>query len=289
MHRAAIQRATREEVMLMSAFASIVATRTRHWRRYFVPALVGFTLLTGGAVCGPVNQNSATTPASVAPSAAAVRPTPPPPVVRTPIPGAAKGGLFADEITNLATVDASNWKTYSNTKYAFKFQYPADWQLVESDSTGRHGPHGEPAYPLHAVEVRNPLTDQGQKIPGENCTDAANDCPGPPPGYMRFAVVIEDSQCNIAGSLIASDTASVSGRQGARCVVEYPNDKSRSVAISFPLGDGNYLVVELDKGNSVPSPRQAVLETILSTFSFVEGATPEAATPQGATPQGAAP
>lgn len=204
-------------------------------------------------------------------------PTPPPVEVRTAIPGADKGGLFADGIANLATVDAANWKTYSNSKYAFKFQYPADWQLAELDSTGLHGPHGEPYYPLHSVEVRNPLAEQGQKIPGQNCTAAANDCPGPPPGYMRFAVEIWDGQCNVAGDLIASDTASLSGRQGARCVVEYPNDKSRSVAISFPLGEGNYLVVELDKGNSVAPPRQAVLETILSTFSFVEGAPPQGA------------
>lgn len=258
---------------------------SKHWRQYFIATLAGSVLLIAGAACGspqstslpatPTQPPASPTPGGVPSSAATAMPTPPPVEVRTAIPGADKGGLFGDGITDLATVDAANWKTYSNNKYAFEFQYPADWQFAESDSAGFHGPHGEPSYPLHRVEVRNPVADQGQKIPGQNCTAAANDCPGPPPGLMSFAVEIEDSQCNIAGSLIASDTASLSGRQGARCVVEYPNDKSRSVAISCPLGDGNYLVVELDTGNSVPPSRQAVLETILSTFSFVEGATPQ--------------
>jgi len=222
---------------------------------------------------------TADTPAPGAPAAYTVTPPmspiPPLPAVRTPIPGAAEDGLFADGVSHLEHVDTAGWKTYSNSKYGFEFQYPADWELRELDNSGHVGLHGEPSYPLYRVEVRNPPAEQGQKVPGQNCTAAVNDCPGPPPGFTGFIIAIWGwGECNISGDLIVSDTVALSGRQGARCVVEYPNDKSRTVAIYVSLPGGTYLGAELDKGNSVTPAQQAALETILSTFTFMVGVAP---------------
>ncbi|GEM_PF-5071860 len=212
------------------------------------------------------------TPSSVA--------TQPPVVIRTPIPGVAKEGLFADGVANLPTLGVTGWKTYANDKLGLTFRYPPDWQLTESDSTGHYGPNGEPFYPLFRVEVHNPPAEQGEKIPGKNCSAAANDCAGPPPGLLAFSAAIWGSgSCNVSGELIASDSTTIAGRPGTRCVVEYPNDKSRTTAIAIALDDGKYLVVKVERGNAVASADQAVLETVLSTLVFPPVQTTKTATP----------
>jgi hypothetical protein len=250
--------------------------RARRWSLYGLAAAA--LLLTAAApVCGSPDQSSAATPAPTAPAAPTL-PPPPPIVVRTPIAGAAKGGLFADGVTNLASANTAGWKTFSNSKYGFTFRYPADWLLSESDSSGLHGPNGEPYNPLYRVQVGNPAAEAGQKIPGQNCT--ANDCAGPPPGYMAFTVAIWSlDQCDISGDLVAVDTMNLGGRKGARCVVEYPMDYSRTTEIWVRLTDGNSLSVIIEKGNSVAPGQQATLETMLSTFAFAAPVAPEGSAP----------
>ncbi|TAK72310.1 MAG: hypothetical protein EPO22_00665 [Dehalococcoidia bacterium] len=243
------------------------------------------------AACGqPLTTAEETQTAQAAVSAVATRDamaaspastaTEPPVVVRTPIPGAAKDGLFADGVANLPFLDTTDWRTYTSNEYGLAFQYPPNWQLTESDSSGHHGPNGEPAYPLFRVEVSNPPAEQGEKIPGENCSGAANDCSGPPPGLLSFSAAIwGNGSCNIAGDLIVSDSATITGHPGTRCVVEYPNDKSRTTAIAVALADGTYLVVQFERGNSVASAAQAVLDAVVSTLVIsttqpTTGATP---------------
>ena len=128
--------------------------------------------------------------------------------------------------------------------------------------------------------MKNPAAEQGKKIPGVNCTPglAPTDCVGAPPGLLGFAAAVWNTECGFAGTLIVSDVVSMSGRQGARCVVEYPNDNTRTVAIAFALAAPDYLVVELDRGNAVTPAQQAILETVLSTFTFLPAPLP------GATP-----
>jgi hypothetical protein len=229
---------------------------------------------TAVAVGSPATTQAATvaTPGSTA--------TQPPVVIRTPIPGAAKEGLFADGVTNLPTATTTDWKTYTNNKYGFTFQYPPDWQLTESDSTGHYGPNGEPFYPLFSVEVSNPVAEQGEKIPGQTCSAEANDCPGPPPGLLAFSASIWGTDsCGVAGDLIASDSATIAGHPGTRCVVEYPNDKSRTTAIAVSLDDRTYLVIQVARGNAVAPADQAVFETVLSTIVFSPAQTTETAAP----------
>ncbi len=231
---------------------------------------------TAAAVLSP---RAATTAADTT-SAPSSSPTQPPVVIRTPIPGAAKGGLFADGVANLPILAATDWKTYTSDKLGLTFQYPPDWQLTESDSTGRYGPNGEPVYPLFRVEVHNPPAEQGEKIPSENCSAAANDCSGPPPRLLTFSAAIWGSgSCNVAGDLIASDSTTIAGHPGTRCVVEYPNDKSRTTAIALMLDKGRYLIVQVEKGNAVSSTDQAVLETVVSTLAFPAAQTSKTATP----------
>ncbi len=266
---------------------------THRWRGYAVAAMAS-AMLAAGAVCGsPDRQAARTAPGAAPPSVVADAPTynappwapSPPPVWRTPAPGPTQPGLFADGVTNLARVGTAAWKTYSNSKYGFTFKYPVAWQFAESDSAGHYGPNGEPSYPLHSVSVKNPAAEQGKKIPGVNCTPgvAPNDCVGAPPGLLAFAVEIVRSVpagfngCAFQGA-IAADAATLDGRTGARCVSEYPNDRSRTVAISFMLGDGNDLEIQLSRGNTVTPAQQAVLETVLSTFTFLPAPRP------GATP-----
>lgn len=193
---------------------------------------------------------------------------------RTPIPGADKGGLFADGVQNLPRADTSGWKTYSNDKYTYSFKYPPNWELEETDSAGLTDPQGRPAYPLQAATVKNPFAERGQNQPGVNCVDAA--CIAPLPKALGFYVAIESGHCGVSGDLVVADTFTVDGRQGDRCVIESPNDKvSRVVHISFPLGDGkNFLKIAFERGRNVSPGEQGPLETILSTFKFTRGTGP---------------
>ncbi|MDE3096887.1 MAG: hypothetical protein KGK07_12940 [Chloroflexota bacterium] len=251
---------------------------THRWRGYVVAALASATLA-AGAVCGsPGRQAAPTVPVGAPPSAVAGAQTvyvpPVPLVVHTPLPGAAQAGLFADGITNLATVSTTTWKTYSNSTYGFTFKYPANWSLSETDSAGHYGPNGEPSYPLHSVSVTNPAAEQGANVPGKNCNQSS--CIGPPPKMLGFYVAIWNSQCGAAGDLVVSDKWTIDGKQGSRCVLQSQNDNaSRFTYISFPEGDGiNFLTVSLEKGRGVLPSEQQVLETILSTFTFAVASTP---------------
>jgi hypothetical protein len=183
------------------------------------------------------------------------------------VAGAVKPGLFADGVINLPAAVTTGWKTYTNTTYGFSFQYPADWVVAESDSAGHLGPHGEPAYPKHWVRAENPPNEQGEKIPGVNCSQDAGDCIGAPPTLLAFAVAIWDTPCPFDGALITDNSATIAGQAGRRCVVEYPNDHTRTVGMSLRITGSDYLVVELDVGNSVSESGEAVLATMLSAFS----------------------
>lgn len=197
-----------------------------------------------------------------------LRPLPPKPTpeLRTPISSVPSPGVFADGRTGLPPVDSSSWKAYSDEAYGFSFSYPPDWSLFVSPVNHDHGPNGEPAYPLFSVQLENPVSEQGAKVPGVTCAADGNDCHGAPPGYLDFRVELWPEPCGVAGLLIASDSADVAGKTAERCVVEYPNDKSRTAVFAFARADGTYLKVILDRGNDVSAANQAALETILSTF-----------------------
>jgi hypothetical protein len=208
---------------------------------------------------------------AVAPSNDVEKPTLPP---RTPIAGANKGGLFGDGVVNVPKVDTSGWKTYSNARYGYSFKYPPNWALDERDNAGHHGPNGEPSYPLQEVTVANPLEDQGKNLPGTNCQGSG--CNGAGPNALGFDVRILNALCNIPGDLIVIDTFAVNGKQGSRCVLQSQGDKiTRATSIGFPLGDGtNFIEVLLQRGRAVSPQEQAILETILSTFTINKGSTP---------------
>jgi hypothetical protein len=193
---------------------------------------------------------------------------------RTPIPGADKGGLFGDGITNLPNVDMKGWKTYSHAKYGYSFMYPPDWLVQETDNSSLHGPNGEPAYPLQAVDVTNPLTQAGQNILGQNCD--GDGCIGAPPRAMAFLVHIVNGLCNRPGNLIAADTVSVNGATASRCIhASQSANAVRTVSLGFPLGDGmNFIEVTLQRGRDVEPAQQALLETILAALVLTKGATP---------------
>jgi hypothetical protein len=224
-------------------------------------------LATGIAEGGVVPPESTGTPGP--PRTATPRPTAEAPsLTRTVIPGADRGGLFADGVVNLALVDTSTWKTYTNAQYGYSFMYPPTWELTERDSTGFTGPRGLPAYPLQSARVRNPANEAGRNIPGQTCQNVQ--CQGPPPSLIALEVRIENGQCGIVGDLVAQDTVVVDARQGNRCVLESSNDKSRITSVSFPRGNGLYIWITLERGRSVVPDQQAVLETILSTFVFTK-------------------
>jgi hypothetical protein len=185
----------------------------------------------------------------------------------TVIPGADKGGLFADGVVNLPRVDTTDWKTYANAKYGYSFRYPSTWELVESSSEGRTGPRGEPSYPLQSARVRNPGAEQGQNIRGQNCIEAG--CIEPPPNFLSIEFAVHSGICGGAGDLLARDTPLINGRQSQRCVVRSAYDRATvAVYVDFPLGPGNYLKAVLTRGRGVTPQQQAVLETVLSTLSF---------------------
>lgn len=191
---------------------------------------------------------------------------------RTPIPGAAKSGLFADGVANLATVLTSGWKTYSNATYGYSFMYPPTWEIEDRDNEGHKSPYtGEPAYPLQAVTVRNPLSERDENRPGVNCTDVS--CLAPLPKVLGFYVAIIKAHCAVPGDLIIRDKVTVDQRTGDRCVIQSQNDgKSRFVYMSFPIGDGaNVIDVAFERGRDVTPSEQAVLETILLTLKFTGG------------------
>jgi hypothetical protein len=186
---------------------------------------------------------------------------------RTPVAGADLGGLFADGVKDLPLVDTSDWKTYSNDEYGYSFMYPGDWEFSERDNDGRHGPNGEPAYPIHQLVIQNPAAEAGENIPGENCEEAG--CEGPTPKVLGFYVGVWPSLCDIPGELISRDTWLVDGRDGDRCVIQDYDTPTRFVYIGFPAGDsGDLLVIALERGREIGPDEQAVLETILSTFKF---------------------
>jgi hypothetical protein len=193
---------------------------------------------------------------------------------RTPVAGADKGGLFGDGVTNLPKVDTKGWKTYSNAKYGYRFIYPPDWLLQETDNSSLHGPNGEPAYPLQAVDLTNPPAEAGQNILGQNCD--GDGCIGAPPRAMAFLVHIVNGLCNRPGDLIASDTLSVSGATASRCVLASQSANAvRTVSLGFPLGDGtNFVEVTLQRGRDVEPAEQAILETILASLVLTKGSTP---------------
>jgi hypothetical protein len=188
-------------------------------------------------------------------------------LTRTVIPGADRGGLFADGVVNLALVDTSTWKTYANAQYGYSFMYPPTWELIETDSGGRTGPQGQPSYPRQSALVRNPAAEQGANVRGQNCVDAG--CIEAPPFFLAFQASITRGACNVAGDLLAEDVLTINGRVSQRCVVRSAFDQStREVAIAFPIASGEHLKLILARGRQVTSAQQAVLETVLSTFTL---------------------
>lgn len=194
--------------------------------------------------------------------------TPIPVPTRVVIPGADKGGLFADGVTNLPKVDTSTWKTYSNTKYGYSFKYRPTWRLQETDNSGLTGPGGEPAYPLQAVAVHRPEMEQGRNLPSTNCV--SDECNLPPPTYLGFFVSLLNAACNTPGDLLASSTISFAGRQAERCVIKSPRESVGSiVSLAFPYPDNkNFIVVSMQRGRSTSPSEQAILETMLSTLTL---------------------
>jgi hypothetical protein len=226
--------------------------------------LLTMLLAAGVTIAVVVGLASATAPVNLVPT-----PEPPAPVSRTVVPGRNDGGLFADGAVSLPKVDIITWKTYANAKYGYSFKYPPDWSIQESDSSGLHGPNGEPYYPLQATRVQNPKLAQGANISGQTCQ--GDECVGPPPTFAGFYVEVRHAQCDISGDLLVNDIWDVGGKQGSRCVVESPNDRSRIVSIAIPYANGDYIWLTLENGRTGGANNEAVLAAILNTVTFQGG------------------
>jgi hypothetical protein len=204
------------------------------------------------------------TPRARATSTPVVRPTftPIPVATRVVTPGLDRGGLFGDGIQDLSSVDTSDWRTYTNSKWSYSFKYPKEWEIEEFEGA----PTGSP---IQWVRARNRTDERGENVPGQNCQGAL--CEAAPPGVLNFGVTVDHNvlgaSCPLLGPLIVQDSRAVSGKQAQRCVVLQVADSPPTVRITIPLDQELVLGVLLEKGRQRTSRTdQAILETILSTL-----------------------